>query len=223
VYYDYQQIVSRIVRDDDAQIEPGDIDAALAFAATRYSQDRPRTAVEDVTATDPHMLDLPAGWQTGFSELQSIEYPVGHIPPTLIDGWRLYQAPAGQRIMLVDGALSLGQLVRLSYSVPQVLDYGNDTIPASHREPVASYAAAVLLDQLAARWSGDTDSTIQADSVDHGGKASNYASRARRLRQRYYDELGIDPKRNVAAGVVVDWDNPDSRGRDRLTHSGRYR
>ncbi|MEW8660777.1 MAG: hypothetical protein AB2603_20895, partial [Candidatus Thiodiazotropha endolucinida] len=91
------------------------------------------------------------------------------------------------------------------------------------REAVASYAAALCCEQLVSEYSGDSDSTIQADSVDHGDKARKFGRRADKLRKRYYNELGIEPKRNQAAGVVVDLDGRDSRGRDRLTHPGRFR
>jgi hypothetical protein len=43
------------------------------------------------------------------------------------------------------------------------------------------------------------------------------------LRKRYFDDLGIDPKRNVAAGAVVNLNMASSVGRDRITHPRRYR
>jgi hypothetical protein len=81
----------------------------------------------------------------------------------------------------------------------------------------------VLLEQLASYFSGASDSTIQADSVDRRSKGAEFAARARVMRQRYFDELGLDPKRSVAAGTVVDLDMTDSQGRDRLLHPRRFR
>ena len=98
-----------------------------------------------------------------------------------------------------------------------------DTIPIEDREPVACWAAAVLCDQLAALYSGNTDSTIQADSVQQTSKAQEYAARAKALRKRYMDELGIEDKRSEPAGVVVNLDFPDSQGQDRLTHRSAFR
>jgi hypothetical protein len=91
-----------------------------------------------------------------------------------------------------------------------------DTIPALDREAVCCWAAAQIMDQLSANVSGDEDSTIDADSVDHGAKAGNFAKRAREYRARYWNQLGIDPKRNAAASQVVDLDRMDSRGRARI-------
>jgi hypothetical protein len=116
-----------------------------------------------------------------------------------------------------------GEMVRATYTIAHVLDAAEDTVPVGDQEPVASYAAAMLLDMLASLYSGDSDSTIQADSVNHQSKAGEFAARARTLRKRYFDDLGIDQKRNQAAGVVVNLDMASSLGRDRLTHPRRYR
>lgn len=221
---DYQTLVDNLVRDDAAQIEAADRDDAIALAVARYSSDRPDTRVEDITSAGGRYLDYPVGWQDGFSRLLSLEYPVGEFPPSILSSadWTIYTSPVAEQILL-RMELDAGATVRASYTVRQVLDDSADTIPAGDREAVASYAAAVLCEQLATYYSGDSDSTIQADSVDHAGKAREFASRARVLRRRYFDALGIDPKRNMAASVVVDLDGRDSRGSDRLLHSGRYR
>ena len=113
--------------------------------------------------------------------------------------------------------------VRAAYTARQLLDIANDTIPAADREAVSSWAAALLLDQLASLFSGDSDSTIQADSVDPNSKAREYAARAKAARKRYFDELGIDPKKTVPASATVDLDLPSSRNRDRLTHPRSFR
>lgn len=216
---EYRDLVDALVRDDTGKITFVQRDDAIAKAVARYSGDRPRTLVEDLVSAGGNHLDLPDGFDQAFSTLQALEYPIGRVPPTLIpnDRWRLYQSPGGITIMLLD-AVAAGGTVRASYSAPHVLDESTDTIPPKHAEALASYAAALLLDQLASLFSGDTDSTVQADSVDHQSKAAEFAARARTLRRRYFDELGIDPKRNVAAGAVVALDTRDSLGGPRLTH-----
>lgn len=218
----YQPLVTRLVRDDASRITEEDRDNAIELALRRYSQDRPQTKVEDVVSDGTTLLDLPASWEAGFSQLASLEYPIGNNPPTLLSGWQLYLSPSAAQIMLVSAPTS-GASVRATYTIRQVLTYAADTVPLEHREPLASYAASVLCEQLASLYSGDTDSTIGADSVEHRSKAQEFAARARGLRQRYFDALGIDPKRAVPAGVVVDVDMPSSLGGGRLTHPERYR
>lgn len=221
---DLQSLTTALVRDDAGNIATGERDRAIALAVTRYGKDRPRALVEDLVSAGGKWLDLPSEWEHGISVIQSLEYPIGNAPPTLLalGMWQVYQGPMGWQILLVD-SLAIGATVRAAYTAPHVVDALTDTIPAVDAEPVASWAAALLCDQLASLYSNDTDSSIQADAVDHTSKAREFALRAKTLRKRYYDELGIEPKRNVAAGVVVDMDLTDSRGRDRLLHPGRYR
>ncbi len=221
---DYEQLVAAAVRDDAAKLTSGDISNAIAQAVTRYSKDRPRAKVEDLVAPGGNLLPLPAAWQADFSQLNSLEHPIGNVPPDIIGpgGWAMYREPAGLKIQVLD-AVAAAASVRATYTIAHVLSDASDTIPVGDREPVASYAAAILSDQLASLYSNDQDSTIQADSVQHISKAGEFARRAKLLRQRYFDDLGIDTKRNVAAGAVVNLDLAGSTGRDRLTHPRRYR
>lgn len=221
---DFQTLTDNLVRDDASKIATTDRDSAIALAVSRYSKDRPDKKVEDITAPGGQLLNLPTAWEPDFSMLQALEYPVGQVPPSHLapEDWALYDAPGGQQIQLAT-SINAGETVRASYSIARVVDATTDTIPAADQEAVASYAAAVLCDQLASLYSGDSDSTIQADTVEHQGKAREFAMRAKTLRKRYYDELGIEPKRNVAAGVVVDLDMNNSQGNDRLTHPRRFR
>lgn len=222
---DFQTLTTAMVRDDANRISTPERDVAIARAVTRYGEDRPRRKVEDVTAAAAQRIALPTGWQAGFSAIVSIETPVGAVPPTLVSAERysIYtDATQTDQIMLLD-AVSVGATLRITYTIRHALDVSTDTIPAEHREPVCCWAAALLCDQLAALYSGSGDSTIQADSVDHGARPREFAARAKALRQRYFDGLGVDPKRNVAAGAVTNWTAYDGRGEDRITHPGRLR
>lgn len=218
---DIQQLVDDLVRDGAGDIAAAGRDEAIQRAVIRYSTDRPRRKVEDVVSpAGGNFLDLPAAFDPDFSRLEEVETPPDEVPPSLLDqeDWSLYEAPAGTKISLAD-ALGAGDTVRLRYTIAHQVDAGTDTVPNKDRQAVASWAAALLLEQLASRYSGDIEPTIQADSVNHQSKGGDYARRARDLRQRYFDHLGIDPKRTVPAGVVVDLDARDSLGGDRLVHT----
>lgn len=221
---DYTTLVTAAVRDDATKLTSGDVSAAIVQAVARYSKDRPRQKVEDITAPGGNLLPLPAAWEADFSQLNSLEYPIGNVPPDIIraGGWGMYTTPTALKIQVMD-AISATSAVRATYTIAHVLSTIADTIPVADRESVSSYAAAILLDQLASLYSNDQDSTIKADSVQHMSKAGEFSRRAKVLRQRYFDDLGIDTKRNVAAGAVVNLDLASSVGRDRLTHPRRYR
>lgn len=221
---DYTALVTAAVRDDAAKLSVNDVSSAITQAVARYSKDRPRIKVQDLAAPGGNLLPLPSAWEADFSQLNSLEYPIGNVPPDIIEpgGWAMYVTPAGVQIQ-VAAAIAAAAAVRATYTISHVLSAVLDTIPVGDREPVSSFAAAILLDQLAALYSNDQDSTIKADSVQHISKAGEFAKRAKVLRQRYFDDLGIDTKRNVAAGAVVNLNLNNSIGRDRMTHPRRYR
>jgi hypothetical protein len=222
---DYQTLVTELVRDDAAKIANAERDRAITAAVLRYSADKPQMKVQDLTPESSQVLPLPAAWEDGFSALLELEYPIGEIPPAFMkqDRYGIYQDPAAKKIKLADGVAVAANNVRSSFTIMHVVSGAADTIPLIHREPVACYAAASLCDQLAAFYSNSQDSTIQADSVDGRSKAQEYAARARNLRKRYFDELGIEDKHGAPAGVVVNLDQADSQGEDRLMHPRRFR
>lgn len=222
--HDYQTSVDELVRDDAGKISGPERDRAITRAVARYSQDRPRQVVEDVTTNGSNFLPLPNAWADGDTAITSLEYPVGEWPISLVaPAWYgVVRGPSGDEIRLA-GAVMAGEVVRATMTAPHVLNATTDTLPDAHHEAVSSYAAALLMDQLASLHSGDTDSTIQADSVEHRSQAQEYATRARTYRARYAEILGIDPKRLRPAGTTVNLSQPDSRGRDRLTHPNRHR
>lgn len=221
---DYELLVANLVRDDANRLSQQDIQDAIALAASRYSKDRPQIAVEDLDPSDANTLPLPDAWEDDFSAIQSLEYPIGENPLSYIDSgrWSLYQGPSTTTIVLVDD-VDTTQDVRAKFSIAHVVSAAADTIPLADREAAACWAAALLCDQLAAFYSGGSDSTMQADSVRQQSKSQEYAARAKSLRKRYLDELGIEEKRNQAASATVVAKQTDSRGLPRMTHSDYYR
>lgn len=222
---DYQSLVDSLVRDDAEKITPADRDKAVGLAVVQYSKDRPKDKSEDVTVTPAgHYIPLPVYWESDFSSLKMVEFPVDEVPPSYFESgvYSMYNHPTGLKIQS-QYYFTDNDIARVHYTIKHTLTKTSDTIPALDQEAVASWAAAVLCEQLASFYSGSSDSTIAADTVDHANKAKDFAIRAKSLRKRYHDHLGIDPKRNTAAGEVVDLDKNDSRGNDRLMHPRRYR
>lgn len=222
---DYQTLVTELVRDDAAKILVAERDRAITAAVLRYSSDKPKKKVQDLTPESAQVLPLPAAWEADFSQLLDLEHPIGDVPPTFLnqETYGIYEGPASNKIHLLDGVTVAANSVRASFTIKHVVDAVTDTIPLQHREPVACWAAALLCDQLASFYSSGVDSTIQADSVEQRSKAQEYSARARTYRKRYQDELGIEDKKSAPAGVVVNLDQADSQGQDRLTHPARFR
>jgi hypothetical protein len=197
---DVQALVDDLVRDDVSRVTPDQRDRAIGLAVVQYSKDRPRREVDDVTAPGGYRLDLPAG----AIRVEAVEYPVDQAIPAWLapSSWAHYQAPGGASLRFMRH-IPAGAVVRLTSLHPHVLAADEDTIPLTDREAVASYTAALLFDQIAATTSGDSNPTIPADAVNHASKPESFAKRAERLRQRYYDLLGIDVKRTQPASAMA--------------------
>lgn len=221
---DFQTLVTSLHRDDDNQVSADQRDQAIAAAVLKYSKDRPLSVVVTVISDGGQVLPMPGDWKAGFSVLQGIEFPTGKIPASMLpnDEFEIRRTPFGDQINTRYSFKANDEAwlhITKAHDVTALLD----TVPDQDREPVCCFAAASICDQLAALYSGDTDSTINADSVSHQSKAGEFASRARSLRKRYFEELGVSNNRTQGASVVVNLNQNDSRGRDRLTHSNRYR
>ncbi|WP_316978045.1 hypothetical protein [Shumkonia mesophila] len=217
---DFQTLVDNLVRDDSGEIATADRDAAIELAVVRYSTDRPVPAIEEVAAAGGVFLPLPAGWEARFSRLTGLALSDGEDPQPFAGV--VEQGLAGERIRMELG-LAAATPVIVKYTVKHAVDAGGDTVPVADREAVAGWAAALLLEQLSSLYAGNRQPTIAADTVDWQSKSRDYAARAKTLRQSYLNQLGIDDKRQVPAGAVVNLDMGDSRGNDRIVHRGRFR
>ncbi len=216
----YRELAGQLANDPGGRLATGSVDAAIAAAVIRYSDDKPDLRVEMLTVSDGG-LGLPTGWQDGFSRVVQIEYPIGHRPPTYLkpEDWFMYTDGDTQQLAIeLVASPPEGANAKCIYTVKRLLDANRDTIPSKHMEAVCCWAAALLCDQLSAIFSQNTDSTIQADSVDQTSPARSYAQRANTLRNRYYDALGLDPKKTAAAGCDVSFSEKNKPGRPRLTH-----
>lgn len=211
---DLKKLVDGLVRDEAERLARADKGSAISLAVLRYGTDRPRQKVEDVVCAGGDTLPLPAAWEAD-SEVVTAEYPIGSVPSTLLP-CSIYTTPSGDVLRLGD-ALSAGAEVRLTFTVAHVVTDVLDTIKPAHREAVAAYAAALLLEELAAAAINDGESTIAADATDRRTKAQEYASRARALKARYAEVLGLGKEAGpAAAGTSVAWP-----GRARLTQGIR--
>lgn len=194
---DYQTLVDSLVRDQSQTLKASDRDRAIELARLRYSADVSRELVRDVTWPVAGFLGpLPTDWVQG-AWLMSAEHPVGQNPQSLLD-LSIYMDPAGQLLMAAE-SLPAGAVVRVGFAVPHQLNSSGDTIPAEHREAVASYAAHVLCQQLAAYYSAERESSISADGSNTESRARAYAYRAKDYRAAYFAGVGkADPAAKAA-------------------------
>ena len=192
---DFQQLLADMVPDQDTVNTPELRDRAIEQARLRYSTDCERDLVEDVTwPATGYDCPLPTLWTLG-AYLRQAEYPIGLQPRSLID-IAIYQTPSGQTLASVD-SLAAGSVVRITFGAPHLLQGGADaadTVPLHHRQAVAQFAASVLCQQLATRYSGERETAIGADVTQTETRARAFAARAKEYRTAYYIGTGqVDP------------------------------
>lgn len=202
---DYQQLVDSLVRDASGTLTALDRDRAIELARLRYSADAERTLAEDVTwVAAGYFGPMPASWIAG-AYLLGAEFPIGEQPAASIE-MSIYMQPGLGENLVTPDALAVGDVVRVTYAVPHQLTGAPtlaDTIPVRHMEAVASYAAHVLCKQLATHYSGERETSINADASNTDSRARNYALRAKDYRAAYFGGIGkADPQGGGNGGAA---------------------
>lgn len=209
---DIQQLVKDLVPDQDKAVAPEVRNRAIEQARVRYSADLPRELQADVTWPALGVFGpVPPGWVDASRVLQAL-YPIETRTPVYVDAYRLPDG-SGWGLECIN-ALPEGAVVRVAYAVPHTLDPDTDTVPPQHRLAVAQYAAHLVCQQLAARYSGERDTAVGGEVARTESRARNFAARAKEYRSAYYQGTGqADPfapagtaaSEPAAAAAVVSW------------------
>jgi hypothetical protein len=208
-------LTKSLVKDSSGKlIDPTDYTNAVTAALKHYSTYRRRLVCLDSPGNNTFDIPLPLDWDAGFSAMESIEYPAGNIPETLIDSrdWRLYQAPTGIVIRFALIKTAIGKNARLLYTKL----HNEASLPPADMEAVANLAASLCCRLLANAFGNTGDPIIQADVVNYRSKGDEYARRAKELDGLYKNHLGIRDNDTAPASVVM-VSKPDNP-RVRLTH-----
>jgi hypothetical protein len=221
-FADLQARVRILLQDAVTKLATADRDKLIEQAIQeRYSKDRARELVADVAGNGTSDLTLPATHEDGFSVIRQIEYPIGNVPPTLIESadWQLYRTPTGLKLRLLANTPAATENIRLTYTGRHLAD-GTTVLDF---EAVCEYAAALGFEALAAIYAQTGDSTLGADAVNYRSKSQEYRDLAKAHRKRYFDYMGIEESAGGAAQtgaalVMGEMDNQLGAGVDRLTH-----
>jgi hypothetical protein len=197
----YDLVIARVKDDGQKLSDPDDYNNAVTAALARYSKGKPRTLVRDLPGTDSHNLALPVEWCPDFSVATALEYPIGSVPADILPpaDWCMYVSPTSSVIRLTNLSPAATESVRCTFTALHT----EATLPVVDQEAVADLAASICLLQLAAAYGNSTDSTIQADSVDHQSKTDQYRRLAQELRRKGLAALGLDDEDTTPAASVV--------------------
>jgi hypothetical protein len=221
--------VDQLIQDKAGKLSSADRASFVGKAIVqRYSKDRPREMVTDVSGQGTGQLPLPAPdggpvYEEGFSEIRQLEYPLGEVPPSLVQNyeWDFYRTPAGLVLLFSAITPSDEEQVRVSWTARHAPDAS--TVPDCDFDAVADLAAAYCLEALAAIYAQTGDNSIAADMVNYRSKGQEYAALAKLARKRYYAHLGIpeDATDHNLQGPAVslgDMDNLMGPNVERMTH-----
>lgn len=207
---------------------------AINSALALHSKHRPLEKVEDVAGTggfDYALSDLEY-WADGFSRIVTVEYPVDDTSPdpsVLVEGddWAIYRKPAGQVLRFLAATPETDETIRVTYTARQSFNEDDVcSVAEADDSAVQKLAASLFCRILAAAYAQDQDSTIQADSVDHGSKRREYEAQAGKYRTEYDEHMGLGKAKDgtlKAACATQDWDTKPPSGWDWLTHPNRRR
>jgi hypothetical protein len=207
-----------IVKDDSAKlINPDDYDLKIAEALNIYSKHRPDIAVDDIPGDGGHDYDFPDEWVEGFSEIKSVEYPLGYVPETLLDAdsYYVYQNTTKKQIRLVEVAPAATETFRVTFTIPRTIA----SILETDEDAFCRLGAALCLEDLANAFAQTGDSIINADSVNYRAKSGEFSARAKRCMSFYNKHIGIkNDDTTTAASSVMNMEMNYPGGSDRLTH-----
>ncbi len=238
----FENGVASRIQDTSNKLSTADRDAFITQAVQqRYSKDRPRVLVSDISADGTSDFALPTGpstppeqFEDGFSEIRTIEYPIGNVPETYVDNpdWKMYRSPSGLKIRLLVTVPNQGENIRVLWTLRHTPGTSgqnpvNTTIPDADFEAVCDLASALCAEALAATYAQTRDASISADAVNYRTKGQEYLALAKALRARYDAHVGIEEgsgtgasggSTQAAAAAVGNLYEQMGSGVDRLTH-----
>ncbi len=210
-----------LLQDDASILSPEEKDLLLQQAVMIYSRYRPREAVADLVGTGAYEYSTPAEWIEEFSSVRGVEYPLGEQTPiTLpIEDVRLYRTPTGLKIRFTRTTIAVGKTARMTHTAAHTVTDTTSTIPVTEEDAVATLAAALGCEALAAYYAQTSDPTISADAVNYRTKSGEYAARAKRLSAIFRESLGLkDDETPAPASASMNWESRYQWGEDRLGH-----
>lgn len=217
----------------------GALEEAITNAVIKFSQDRPRLIVADVTGngTPYYILStVLSAWVDEFSRVEQIEYPASapgadYVPSYLqeADDWEYYATPSNKYLRLKTVVPAATETLRVTYSTLHTHTTVTDTVPSAHLDALCDLAAHFACMALATKMAGSNDPLIKADSVNYRDSQLKYSQQAKAWLDAYNDKMGISGSDAAGGGgakgasATADWDRGYQTGLPFLTHWGRRR
>ena len=185
------------------------VDLAIVSAVERYSKDRPREAVVDLTGngTSFYSLALLTGFVLDWSIVRRIEYPAGPVAtvgtPTFLSpgkDWSIHRTASVDYLRLTFATPSTAETVRVWYTVPRTWTEASTTVLTPDQNAVLALATSYALDVLANMSSDNLDTLIPTDTVDYASIQERFRNQAKAWAARYDAHMGAGSGGNDSGG-----------------------
>lgn len=233
---EYLEAIKQIVLGNQVEegIAPlGKVERTLSFklALKFHSKYKPQVIVEKIDGTDVFDYKLSTSltnWKDDFSVVRQVEYPVDDDDQSadILDehSWEVYQKPDGHYLRFLENTPDASEDIRVTYTTFHTCTMTGDcTVKQFNEEAVQILGASFFCEMLGTYHAQAGDSTIDADSVNHKSKSSEYTARAKTLRELYFKFFNIVEGKTRAASLHMEWDKNASWGSQHLTHNPKYR
>jgi hypothetical protein len=166
-----------------------DMQEAVAAALQRFTDDRPRIAVDGFVGDGTDVYDLSTkvaggSWDEDTSRVVDVAYPFSAADENLLESeeWHVVELPTvGKSLHIKSGAPAATDYVRVRFTA----SWTEAAVPARFRSAVAMLAAAAYLRMIAARYAQSGESLLGADAFNRGGAAQTMRSLARDYEDKY--------------------------------------
>lgn len=164
----------------------------LQSALTEYNKRRPLVVVEEATGDGTAFLEIPDGWESGFSELRRVEALDSDDRPEEIPSqeWSviLNPAPEAETVFFYPDNTVDGTTYRLTYTQAHTIGVSRSSVPSGDDAALMDLAASYAALRLAAAYFDAVDQQVGAVTVDNKARADYYRGLAKDLRQSF-DQL----------------------------------
>lgn len=193
---DYFLVINALVQDQAQKLATTDRMEAVQLAVAEHSRVKPIVKHRSLPGTGTYTLGTPTGWDTEFSQVAQIEYPVGERPPSYLrpDQWLMVSSPTATtryQIQFQEVSPATAERVNVSWTMPHTVSEATATIPEGHYRAVATLGASYACLMLAGYYSQQGEPMIAIDSQNASTKARDYMALARTLKSHYNAFFGI--------------------------------
>jgi hypothetical protein len=224
--------VRSLLRDsglENPQLVDLDVKKYIKMAINTYSIDRPLVVSSYMTG-DGQSFDypLPGKWVWGYSTVQGVEYPADQQLPS-------YYTPIDYEVR--EGSLGPQPIkfLRFKIATPSATDRAWLQYTTRHHHST-EYTSIVQEDLEAVMWmacyfacvalasgsAATTESTLNADVVNHRDGSIRWRELAETFKKMYIDRV-VSPDSATPVGFTEDWDSFLSSGMPYLWHGRRAR